>query len=445
MTVGGEREPVFALCDVNSMYASCEQLFDPKLRGKPVVVLSNGDGCVVARSAEAKALGIPMGEPWFKLAEAAQANGVHALSSNYALYASMSDRIVNVLRQFSPDLEVYSIDESFLRLDGFAGRQEQDPGFYTSYGERIRQRVLQWVGLPTCVGIGSTKTLAKFANHMAKKDAARYAGVCSFVGMPSEDLSALMASQPVGEVWGIGRKLSEQLQAAGIKTVEDLRRARPEWVRNTFSVVVERTVRELNGVSCLDLDEVASAKKQIISSRSFSQKVYELADLREAVSMYVGIACEKLRAQGSAAGALTVYIRNNPHSKSEAPYAKSLTCPLAAPSSDTRVFTAVAFELLERIYRKGPGYRKAGVMLSDIGDATQEQLSLFGITEQDEASRIKNGKLMATLDTLQSKFGRGVIGVSNVRVENRVWSNRRDRLSPAYTTRWADLPRVKAA
>ena len=439
-----DRAPVFALCDVNSMYASCEQLFDPKLRGRPVVVLSNGDGCVVARSPEAKAAGIPMGAPWFKVREEAEAKGVQALSSNYALYASMSDRIVGVLRGFSPDVEVYSIDESFLRLDGFAARQEQDPGFYAAYGAQIRERVLQWVGLPTCVGIGPTKTLAKLANHLAKNGGARFGGVCSFIGMPEEEQSALMASQPVGEVWGIGRKLSEQLQTAGIHTVDDLRRARPEWAKSQFSVVVERTVRELNGISCLDLEEVASPRKQIISSRSFSQKVFELAHLQEAVSMYVGIVCEKLRAQGSVAGAITVYVRNNPHSKTEAPYSKSLTYPLPAPSSDTRVFTGIAFELLKKIYRKGPGYRKAGVMLSDIGDAGQEQVDLFASAEHDDASRAKSDKLMATLDALQSKFGRSVIGISNVQLANRTWSNRRDRLSPAYTTRWEDLPRVRA-
>lgn len=444
MTAHDERSPVFALCDVNSMYASCEQLFDPRLRGKPVVVLSNGDGCVVARSAEAKSAGIPMGAPWFQIRQEAQAKGVQALSSNYALYASMSDRIVGVLHQFSPELEVYSIDESFLRLDGFAARQERDPGFYVAYGAQIRERVLRWVGLPTCVGIGPTKTLAKLANHLAKKGGARYAGVCSFIGMPEHELAALMATQPVGEVWGIGRKLSEQLQAAGIHTVDDLRRARPEWIKSTFSVVVERTVRELNGVSCLELDEVTSPRKQIISSRSFSQKVYELADLQEAVSMYVGIVCEKLRAQGSVAGALTVHIRNSPHSKTEAPYSKSLTYPLATPSCDTRVFTAIAFDLLKKIYRKGIGYRKAGVMLADICDAGQHQTDLFASADQDEQARAKSDRLMATLDALQSRFGRSVIGVSNVQVDNRSWSNRRDHLSPAYTTRWEDLPRVLA-
>lgn len=439
-----KRQPVFALCDVNSMYASCEQLFEPRLRGKPVVVLSNGDGCVVARSAEAKAAGIAMGAPWFKMRELAQEQGVQALSSNYALYASMSDRIVNVLRQFSDELEVYSIDESFLRLDSFAGRQAKDPGFYAAYAGQMRQRVLQWVGLPTCVGVASTKTLAKFANHIAKKGGARYAGVCSFIGMPQDELSALMTSQPVDEVWGIGRKLTEQLNAAGIKTVEDLRCARPEWAKNTFSVVVERTVRELNGVSCLELEQVASAKMQIISSRSFGEKVYELHELRDAVSMYVSIATEKLRAQGSVAGALTVYIANSPFSKTEVHYARSLTHALTSPSADTRVFSGIAGELLGRMYRKGPAYKKAGVIMGDIATAGKQQVTLFDDEPRDERSSERSAKLMATLDALNARFGRGVVGVSNVEVEGKSWSNKRDRLSPAYTTRWEDLPRARA-
>lgn len=439
-----QRQPVFALCDVNSMYASCEQLFDPRLRGKPVVVLSNGDGCVVARSAEAKAAGIPMGEPWFKLKDRAREKGVLALSSNYALYASMSDRIVSVLRQFSDELEVYSIDESFLRLDSFASRQAQDPNFYASYAQEMRERILQWVGLPTCVGVAPTKTLAKFANHLAKKGGAKYRGVCSFIGMPQQELSELMASQPVGEVWGIGRKLSEQLQAAGIKTVEDLRRARPEWAKSNFSVVVERTVRELNGVSCLDLDQVASPKKQIISSRSFGEKVYSLDELRDAVSQYLSIATEKLRAQGSVAGALTVYIANSPFSKTEQHYARSLSQALARPSNDTRVFAGTAYELLRKIYRKGPGYKKAGVILSDIIDADKQQEDLFATETLSPQASERSAKLMATMDALNARFGRGSIGVNVVDQEGQAWANRRDRLSPAYTTKWEDLPTVRA-
>lgn len=438
------RAPVFALCDVNSMYASCEQLFEPGLRGKPVVVLSNGDGCVVARSAEAKAAGVPMGEPWFKLRDIAKDKGIHALSSNYALYASMSDRIVNVLRQFSDELEVYSIDESFLRLDSFGARQARDPGFYAEYGAQMRQRVLQWVGLPTCVGIAPTKTLAKFANHLAKKGGARYGGVCSLIDLRPDEISELLASQPAREVWGIGRKLSEQLEAAGVKTAEDLRKVRPEWAKNTFSVVVERTVRELNGVSCLALDEVSSPKKQIISSRSFGEKVYDLAELQEAVSLYVAIATEKLRGQGSMAGTLTVFVANSPFSKTEAHYARSLTLSLENPSSDTRVFVGAAHELLRKMYRQGLAYRKAGVIVGDISDASQQQAPLFSSGPRDERATGRSAKLMETLDALNVKFGRGAIGVSNVEVEGKAWSNKRDKLSPAYTTRWTDLPRVRA-
>lgn len=288
--------PVFALVDCNNFYASCEKLFDPRLKTRPVVVLSNNDGCVVARSAEVKALGIPMGVPWFQLQAQARKHGIVACSSNYALYADMSNRVVEVLSSFSPKIEVYSIDESFLDFTGFE-RQG-----YTSYGAEIRQRVADWLGLAVCVGIGTSKTLAKLANHCAKKSHAGADGVCDFTVMSEPALVQLFARIVVGEVWGVGRQITARLEAMGIKTVLQLRDANPETIRSRFSVVLERTVRELRGISCLDLQEVDPDKQQIMSSRSFGAVIYELADLEEAVASYIAKAAEKLRAQDSLAG-----------------------------------------------------------------------------------------------------------------------------------------------
>lgn len=324
---------VFALVDANNFYASCEKLFNPSLKNRPVVVLSNNDGCVVARSAEVKALGIPMGMPWFKLRDDARRHGIVAYSSNYALYADLSNRVVEILSGFTPSLEVYSIDESFLDLSGLA--QEG----YPAYGAKIRERVADWVGLAVCVGIGSTKTLAKLANHCAKKALAGSNGVCDLSAMPEAQLTSLFSRIEVDEVWGVGRKLSERLATMGIRTVQQLREADAETIRSRFSVVLERTVRELRGVSCLDLEEIVPTKQQIMSSRSFGTLVYDLADLEEAVATYIGRAAEKLRGQNSLAGAVQVCIRTNIF-KPEAPqYQRTVTVPLPEATADTRILT----------------------------------------------------------------------------------------------------------
>ena len=323
--------PVFALVDCNNFYASCEKLFDPTLTHRPVVVLSNNDGCVVARSAEVKALGIAMGVPWFKIQEQARQYGIVAFSSNYALYADISNRVVEVLSQFSPHLEVYSIDESFLDLSGFAHQE------LTAYGVSIRQRVWDWLGMPVCVGIAPTKTLAKLANHCAKKNLAGKNGVCDFTTLSPGTLSELLSGIEVGEVWGIGRRISARLAEMGVRTVRDLRDADAETIRTRFSVVTERTVRELRGISCLDLETMVPDKQQIMSSRSFGHYVYDLKELEEAVATYIGRAAEKLRRQGSLAGALMVTIRTNPFSEREAQYQKALTIALPEATADSRV------------------------------------------------------------------------------------------------------------
>ena len=419
--------PVFALVDCNNFYASCEKLFDPKLASKPVVVLSNNDGCVVARSAEVKALGIPMGVPWFKIQKEAKQYGIVAFSSNYALYADMSNRVVEVLGQFTPNLEVYSIDESFIDLSGF----NRD---LVEYGQAIRQRIQQWLGLAVCVGIAPSKTLAKLANHCAKKGLAGSGGVCDFTTMTESQLSQLFARIDVGEVWGVGRKIETRLADLSITTVLQLREADTELIRSKFSVALERTVRELRGVSCLDLEEVAPDKQQIMCSRSFGQYVYDRDQLEEVVASYVARAAEKLRKQASLAGALMVFIRTNPFNPKEPQYQRSVTIPLPEAISDTRVLVMWALKGLKRIYRPGFAYQKAGVMLSELRPKAMAQASLFVDPETDRGQR-----LMATLDVINQRWGRGTLRSAAEGME-KPWQMRRQRLSPSYTTDWNGLP-----
>jgi DNA polymerase V len=293
-----------ALIDVNNFYVSCERVFNPKLNGKPVVVLSNNDGCAIARSNEAKALGIKMGEPWFKLRDLAQQHGIIAHSSNYALYADMSNRVMEILSGFSPNQEVYSIDECFLDLTGM-------PRPHLAIASRMRVMIRQYTGLPVCVGIGPSKTLAKLANHCAKKGYTPD-GVCDFNAWTPEQLDAQLAKIEIGEVWGIGRRLVPKLNALGIRTVLDLKRVDPEYMRQQFSVVMEKTVRELRGQACIELEEVAPAKKQIVSSRSFGFPVTDIQSLSEALSLYTSRAAEKLRKQQSFATLLAVFIHTSP-------------------------------------------------------------------------------------------------------------------------------------
>ena len=424
---------VFALVDCNNFYASCEKLFAPRLKNRPVVVLSNNDGCVVARSAEVKALGIPMGVPWFKIKDDARRHGIVAMSSNYALYADMSNRVVEVLSAFSPNIEVYSIDESFLELSGFGNL----PGGLAVYGAEMRQRIADWLGLAVCVGIAPTKTLAKLANHCAKKNLAGADGVCDFTPLHPDDLTQLFDRIDVGEVWGIGRKINARLAAMGINTVRQLRDADAETLRSRFSVVVERTVRELRGVSCIELQEVTPDKQQIISSRSFGQLIHDRVDLEEAVASYMAKAAEKLRAQDSLAGAVHVYIRTNIFKPETPQYQRAVTVPLPDATADTRVLTAWALRVLRRIYRAGYGYHKAGVMLADIVPRLSQQYSLFN------AGAPRADALMRVVDGINQRYGRGSLRLAAEGIEQD-WRMRRGNLSPGYTTDWRGLPKVKA-
>ncbi|OIR12513.1 DNA polymerase IV [mine drainage metagenome] len=370
-----------ALIDVNNFYVSCERVFNPKLVGVPVVVLSNNDGCAVARSNEAKALGVPMGEPWFKLKDLAKQHGIIGLSSNYALYADMSNRVMSILREYSPDQEVYSIDESFLDLTGFQSRD------LISYGQHMRKRILKWTGLPVCVGIGSTKTLAKLANHCAKKRPV-FNSVCNFNAMLPTELEHLLCQIDVGEIWGIGRKLAPKLQALGFNTVQDLKRANPDRLRQQFSVVLEKTIHELNGTVCIDLEEISPPKQQIMSSRSFGQPIRDYNSLAESITLYMSSAAVKLRRQQSFAGSVHVFIRTSPFKQDAPQYSNGITIPLPSATDNTMQLVNIALWGLKQIYRPNYDYAKAGVMLSELVTAQGVQNDLFS----QSGANAENGK-----------------------------------------------------
>lgn len=419
-----------ALIDVNNFYVSAERVFNPRLENVPVVVLSNNDGCVVARSAEARALGVPMGEPWFKLNVLARKHGIVALSSNYALYADMSNRVMSILGDFSPLQEIYSIDECFLDLTGM-------PDNLAQIGHAIRQRIRQWVGVPVSIGIATTKTLAKLANQVAKKRA-EYHGVCNFESMAPAELDALFACIDAGEIWGIGRKLAPRLQAGGIRTVLQLRDFDVARLRTRFGVVVERTVRELRGESCLGLSDIDSPRQQIVSSRSFGRYVTELAELEQAVSTYMTRAAEKLRQQGSVAATVHVSLRTNPNREDAPQYHPSKTIALAQASNSTSHLVAAVLAGLRSIYRPGYDYQKAGVALSEITPAGIEQGDLFA-----EADRsFKSSELMSVLDKINLKMGTGTIRLASNGID-QAWLAKTENRSPAYTTSWLELPVVR--
>ncbi|MDH4216759.1 MAG: Y-family DNA polymerase [Gallionella sp.] len=418
-----------ALIDCNNFYVSCERLFQPKLEGRPVVVLSNNDGCVVARSQEVKDLGVKMGVPWFQLKDLARRHGIVALSSNYTLYADLSNRVMRLLSQYSPDQEVYSIDESFLDLTGIPD--------LTNYAQTMRRAIRQCVGIPVCVGIASSKTLAKLANHVAKKQK-RYDSVCDFNTLSATELDALFAHLEVGEVWGVGRRSTARLQQMGINTVQELKQAHAKGVRAEFGVVMERIVAELNGEACLELDDVAPPRQQIICSRSFGAPVTLLPELEQAVIAYTSRAAEKLRGQQSLAGGIQVYIRTNPHKEKAPQYQQALLLPLFEPTDDTRLLCRAALGGLRQIYRSGYAYQKAGVMLAEIIPATARPRTLF----DDDAAQQKSASLMATLDRINRRMGSGTMQLLGEGID-KSWSMRRGSMSPRCTTEWDELAVVR--
>ncbi len=415
--------PIFALVDCNNFYASCERVFNPSLEGKPIVVLSNNDGCIIARSNEAKKLGIPMGGAFYSQKDVCRKHGVHVFSSNYQLYGDMSQRVMDTLRHFVPDMEVYSIDEAFLCMDGFSSRDLSD------YALEIRSAVKQWTGVPVSIGIAPTKTLAKVANHIAKKRTT--SGVYSLLTL--DEQNAALANLDVEEIWGISSRWGAQLKQRGIHTAQQLREANPKLIRKNFSVVGERIVEELRGNSCIPLEMHVAARKNILSSKSFGKLVSDLPSIDEALANYAARACLKLRKQKSRAQGIYVFVRTNPFRAQEPQYRNGMSIGFSVPTSDTRAIVKAASQCLHRIYRPGFRYHKTGIMLLDLIPESHEQQNLFLNVDHSHSD-----KLMVTLDRINERMGKNTVFLASQGIK-RGWQMRCDNRSPRYTTNWDEL------
>ena len=410
-----------AIIDVNNFYVSCERVFNPKLENKPVVVLSNNDGCAISRSNEAKTLGIKMGTPWFKLKEFAKQENVTALSSNYTLYLDMSHRVMTLLSKFSPEQEIYSIDESFLDLTTFKSKD------LIKYSQQIKTKIKQWTGLPVSIGIGSTKTLSKLANHIAKKNSS-FKGVCNLNVMDQDTLETWMSHIQVNEVWGVGRSLALKLNQLGIISVLDLKLADPDYIRQQFSIVLEKTVRELNSVVCMELKDIVEPNKEIMVSRSFGRRVKDKQELIEAVTAYTSRAAERMRKQESVATSLYIYIRTSPHDDKKQ-YANGINIPLFQPTDDSMALTNAALLGLDYIYREGFDYQKAGVTLCNLTSKDKMQGNLFNDTIAHSRMKI--------MDTINQRWkGKLKLGSEGVTKE---WEMKAQFKSRNYTTDWDQL------
>lgn len=421
---------MFALCDVNSFYASCETVFRPDLKGRPVVVLSNNDGCVIARSPEAKPF-VKMGEPYFKQKDMFRRHGIIAFSSNYELYADMSNRVMTTLEELSPRCEIYSIDEAFCDLTGVRNCRD-----LTDFGKEIRETVLRRTHLTVGVGIAQTKTLAKLANHAAKQWQRQTGGVVDLSNL--ERQRKLMALLPVDEVWGVGRRISKKLESMGIKTVLQLADTDIRFIRKHFNVVLERTVRELRGEPCLGLEEYAPVKQEIVCSRSFGGRITEYHEMRQAICSYASRAAEKLRGEHQYCRFISAFVKTSPFALNEPYYGNSASLKLLTPTQDSRDIITAATKCLDAIWRDGHRYQKAGVMLGDFYSQGVAQLNLF----DDNAPRKNSEKLMEVLDHLNAKGGRGTLYFAGQGIQT-AWQMKRDMLSPRYTTRFSDLIKVR--
>ncbi len=416
--------PIFALVDCNNFYASCERVFNPKLNGQPIIVLSNNDGCVVARSNEAKALGIGMGVPEFQIRPLLRAHHVQVFSSNYTLYGDLSQRVMETLEPFSPDLEIYSIDEAFLNLSGFTSRN------LTEYGHIIRATVKRWTGLPVSVGIAETKTLAKIANRIAKRTPDT-SGVFDLLACP--DRNALLDRVPVEDVWGIGRNHARVLNQHGITTALQLREVDDQWIRKRMGIVGLRLVMELRGVSCLDLEQCPPPRQSLTCSRAFGTLINTLEEMEEAISVYTSRVAEKLRRERLAATVLTVCLTTNEF-KEGPQYSNALTLKLPVVTDSTADLIRCALRGIRSIYRDGYCYKKAGVMLTGLVPASLIQFDLF-----DDQDRRRSKRLMAALDAINDRWGAGTLQYASSGL-TKAWQTQCHRRSPAYTTDWDALP-----
>lgn len=411
---------MIALVDCNNFYVSCERVFAPKLRGRPVVVLSNNDGCVVSRSAEAKCLGVPMGAPAFKCRDLFRRHGVIALSSNYQLYMDMSKRVMETLSERAPRMECYSLDEAFLDLSGF-----DDP---ERFAVEVRRDVALHTGIPVCVGIASTKTLAKLANSMAKSSL-NGKGVFAF---PRQGCDAFLNGMGVAGVWGIGRRLAARMSEAGIETVKQLRDFDERWIRREYGVVVMRTVMELRGISCLPVGRSTQARKSLMVSRSFPSDITDMEVLREAVVNHAVRASETLRLEGMVAATVHVLVKPNRFKGGLAAVWGSETLP--TPSADTRVLCAAAERILRRIVSQGTGYKKCGVLFTELSSRKMLQETIF-VSSDSDASR----HIMRMVDHVNAKYGQPILGFGSA-IGRAAWRGKNEMRSPGYTTCWQDIP-----
>lgn len=431
---------MLALLDGNNFYVSCERVFRPSLQGRPVIVLSNNDGCAISRSDEAKALGVKMGQPFHEFRQLEDRAGLISLSANFTLYGDMSDRMMTLAAGLGPGQEIYSIDECFIDLQGVRDQ--------VARARAIRARIHRWIGIPTCIGIAPTKTLAKLANHIAKNAERKpgsypvqHAQVCHLGVLPMEEANALLASTAVGDVWGVGPRIGAQLRDAGVATALDLARMDPASVRRRWSVVLERTVRELQGMPCIDLDDAPAPKREIAVTRSFGRPVRDLEQLTQAVSEFSSRAAEKLRRQGSLAARVLVFAHTSPFRPGPS-WAKSLVVPLRRPTADTGRIVEAAVLGLRLIYEPGYDLAKAGVMLLELCDSSvlQGELDL-----EDEGGQ-NRGQLMSAIDRINARWGRATVrqGSTGTSTARRDWMMRQARRTPGYTTRLADVPVARA-
>lgn len=420
---------MIGLIDCNNFYASCERVFNPKLEGRPIGILSNNDGCVIARSNELKPL-VPMGAPVFKILPHIRKQ-ITLLSSNYELYGDMSRRVFDTVKDHTADLEIYSIDEAFIRLEGF--------GNVVEYCKRLRYIIKRNTGIPVSIGLSSTRTLAKVANHIAKKNLT-LDGVC-YLHPADPMLEKLLKQLPVDEVWGVGKKIALKLAALGIKTAWQLRETNLKQIRKHFSVVLERTVLELQGTPCIELEDMDTPKQNIMTSRSFGKLTDNLFDLQEAIRVHASKGAEKLRKQKSVTNAVLVFLKTNRFREDLMQYHPSTTIQLPYPTDDSRVIVATAQKGLKAIYREGFYFMKAGVMMLDLIDKDNEQFDLFSQPQSSEAHQ-KSTKLMNIIDKINIKMGSKTIQLGGTR-KHAPWHLKRDLLTKRYTTHWKELLTVK--
>jgi len=415
-----------ALVDCNSFYVSCERLFNPKIRKKPVVVLSNNDGCIISRSNEAKALGIKMGEPYFKAKDIILKNNVQVFSSNYSLYGDISRRVMRTLKRFNSDIEIYSIDEAFLDLSNFTDEEVEN------VGKEIRATVLQWTGIPTSIGIAKTKTLSKVANHIAKKT---QSGVTSLIGI--ENIDPILEKVEINDVWGVGKQLTKFYQKHGIYNAKQLKNKSNTWIKKSSNVLSSRTAMELRGIPCIDLETTTSKRKSCVVSRSFGKRVEKFQELREAVANYCLNASEKIRSESLVAKAITVFVRTSPFQRNFGYYSNSKTVDFPIATNNSIETVKVAMSILDSIFKNGYRYQKAGVMLTGLSNAEGKK-NLFS-SEKDE----KINSLMRSIDNTNYRYGRSTLSLASAGVQKR-WNMRRQYSSKIDTADFFCLPTIRA-